>query len=227
MLGQIVWRERDTPLERVDIEGMPVLRGGISRGKFWRFRLGRLLRKFRRQGVRRLLVPTHFEGWDVVRKGGLSPVDEIPFLRSIGAELLILAMKKRGFEPNIATVSLRGSRVDRAMTEAAERLVPQVRDISISAPRGGEVLQQYLRGEWGIAVRPDGAGAVGVIRFDQSGDGRGEVVIALFSGGVELGGVTPNEENFPHFSETEPLPLLAALWESGKIGREKLEFYLT
>ncbi len=227
MLGQIVWRERDTPLERVDIEGMPVLRGGISRGKFWRFRLGRLLRKFRRQGVRRLLVPDDFEGWDTVRKAGLSPVDEIPFLRSIGAELLLILMKKRGFAPDISTVSLRGSRVDRAMTEAAERLVPQVRDISISAPRGGEALQQYLRGEWGMAVRPDGGGAVGVIRFDQSGDRGGDVVISLFSGGVELGGIAPNKGNFPHFYETEPLPLLAALWESGKIGGEKLEFYLT
>lgn len=228
MLGRIVWRERPTELERVEVEGLPILQGGFPKsGWFYRARLGRYLKKLRRQGVRRMLVPEEFSGWEVAKKQGISPVNSISFLRKFSGDFLVFALKKRGYDPGKCAVALRGTRVGRDMIEAADRLVFQVRDICISAPHGGESLQNLLRQEWGLAVHPDGERVEGVIRFDSGGGAEGAVVLSLFGSHPQLGGVVVDPLRFSQFSEEERLQLLTVLWESGKIGREKLEFYLT
>ncbi len=228
MLGQIVWREGGAPLEIVEVKGLRILRGGLSPGgRFSRWRLGRLLRIFRGQGVVRLLVPVDFDGWAQVRRWGFSKVDYIPFLRRNGAALLLLAMRGQGMCPETCCVALRGSRGGRDMEAVAMALIPHVRDIAISAPVGGASIQSRLRKQWGLGVAPDGDEMDGVLCFDGGGRAEGRVVLTLFGDSPVLGGLEINVEKLPAFLETEPLALLAALWEAEKIDGNDLEFYLT
>lgn len=231
LLGQIVWVEEPTSrpsLQLVEIMGMRVLQGELSqRGHFLKWRQKKLLRALRRQGVGRLLAPSDFSGWEMAHEMGFARVNVRPFLRSNSGRLLLMAMKKRGLQPQSCTVALRGTRVGRDMTTAADWLQPQVRDIAITACHGGEHLQRYLRHQWGLAVATDGSGVDGVIRYDEGGAPQGRVVLSLFGSQPQLGDLVPNITNFPQFLQTEPLELLAALWEAGKIEGDTLEFYLT
>lgn len=229
MLGQIVWRDQMTPLEVVDVEGLRLLRGGLPQGEgwLWRRRLKKRLRDFRRQGVYRLLVPEDFNGWETAREMGLRDVNPLPFLRSNAGELLILAMKKEGLQPETCKIALRGTRVGQEMTAAACYLVPRVEDMAIASEQGGQRLQNLLRQRWGLGVVPDGDGVVAATRFDGGGGEGGKVVLSLFGDCPNLGGLVVDCGRFSEFPQTEPLKLLAVLWESGKIDGCKLEFYLT
>ncbi len=228
MLGQLIWSEKPMTLEIVEVEGLRMLRGGFpAEGHFYEYRLGRYLKKLRRQGIRRMLAPPDFGYWDFAKRQGISPVNEQNFLRSCGGELLLLALKKAGKNPADCKIALRGTRVGRDMLLTANFLVTQVRDISISAPHGGSSLQNMLRQEWGVGVFPDGDFVEGAIRFDRGGGEGGGVVLSLFGDDPGLGGLVVNYEKFPVFLAVEPLKLLAALWESGKLMGADLEFYLT
>lgn len=228
MLGQLIWSEKAAPLEIVEVEGLRLLRGGFPpRGRFYEYRLGKYLKKLRGQGIRRMLAPPNFKHWELAKRQGIAPVNELNFLRSCGGELLLLSLKKAGKNPATCRVALRGTRVGRDMIQAAEFLVSYVRDISISAPHGGENLQNLLRQEWGLGVAPDGDFVEGAIRFDSGGGAEGGVVLSLFGDSPELGGLEVNVEKFPLFLETEPLKILAVLWETGKLTEDNLEFYLT
>ncbi len=229
MLGQLIWSEKPASLEIVEIEGLRLLRGGLPRGEGWRWRrkLKKLLRSFRRQGVCRLLVPADFNGWKMAREMGLQEVNPLPFLRSNAGLLLILAMKKENLMANRCKIALRATRVGQEMWAAAGYLVPRVEDMAISAEQGGERLQNFLRQQWGLGVVPDGDGVVAAIRFDGGGDEGGQVVLSLFGECPNLGGLAVNCGKFSEFPQTEPLKLLAVLWESGRIDEGKLEFYLT
>lgn len=200
------------------------MRAKVDPEGYWaKRRIQKVSRLFCRSGVRRVLVPNGFEEWAALEKHGLRRVDPVGFLRAQAAPLAIAALRRQGREPGCCAVALRGIRVDRDVANAAEELCLQVRDVCISVVRGGQELSDYLRWEYGAAVCPDHPAVGAAVRFDPRTGKQGEAVLDLFapkvslSGGrVTLLGVNP--------TETEVLPLIAALWEVGKVQKRDLEF---
>lgn len=184
-------------------------------------RAGRLLRK---AGVLRVLTPEGFQGWEALRRFGLREVDPAPFLRAHAAPLAVAALEKRGERPERCAVALRGARAEREMIRAAHALSQRFREVCVSAPGGGEELGRAMREEYGMAVRPDWPGVPAAVRFDASADMRGGAVLSLFAPRPELAGVEIGWKEGEPDGGTDLLPLLAALWEAGKVGEGALEF---
>ena len=109
------------------------------------------------------------------------------------------------------------------MVRAAEFLCPLVRELAVSARQGGEELSAWLRREYGMPVRPDGEEITAAIRFDETAPGGGGRELSLYGRAPRLAGVCPRAAALAE-GDREDLPLLAALWETGRLEAFGLEF---
>lgn len=219
MLGLLCWsEEREVKTERVQLLGLPVLRVCLSSGGRWRnHRLSRAGRLLARQGVRRVLVPPEFDGWQELSRWGLRGVDPTPLYRDIADRLVLAELTRRGVENQRACVVLRGEYVDGELERTARLLCPKVRTLIIQTQWGGERLARELYRTFGAALQPEGQADV-VVCF--SGPGRpGELVLC---GQTELLGLKLEAEDLTLPGGLEPMPLLTALWQAGRLSREVL-----
>lgn len=203
--------------------GLNVLWAEVDPESFW---AARRLRKaglgFRRAGVSRLLVPGDFESWGIVGAMGLRPVETEPLVQAQSAPLALGSLKHRGLAPDRATVALRGSRADRAVRQAAVELCPRVRNLVIDVPRGGRELAQWLRWEFGMPVLPrEMPGQVGLC-FHPDIQGEDEVDLGLYGPSPRLSGLALAAPELAE-EDRENLPLLAALWEGGRLGPQDIK----
>lgn len=113
--------------------------------------------------------------------------------------------------------------MDRDMVRAAEFLCPRVRDVAVTAPVGGGELAAWLRREFGAPIRPDRGDIPAAVCFDGTGTLDGRRVLSLF--GPEPGWPgSALRASALEPEDREKLPLMAALWESGRGERLGLEF---
>ena len=121
-------------------------------------------------------------------------------------------------------MTLQGDRVTRALRAAAMELCPQVRQLLVEVPAGGEELQRELSREFGLPVVEGGPERQThlTLCFSPSGRvGRGRI--------ADLSGETPALAEY-RFSLREgalpgdaaALPLLSALWASGRLERSDI-----
>ena len=184
---------------------MPILRVEIPEP--WRpRRLRRAARALRKRGVKRVLVPAGFAEWDTLESTGLAPA------------VALAALTGAHIRPEGATVVLRGERVTRAMRMSALKLCPEVKNLLIAAPVGGAGLQAELRREYGVPALEDAPGRAPdlAIHFAPSAGGSARI--------VDLSGNSPRMDHFSFAlreqalpEDCEGLPLLAALWETGRL----------
>ena len=223
MLGELRLEEGERGgARRAELYGMGVLRAWADPdGWFGEGRVRRAGRALRRGGVGRVLAPADFDRWDLLEQAGLRPLDTGPFLRVQGPRLALGCLERQGLAPDRSTVALVGGRADRDMARAAAALCPKVRSLVISAPRGGRELALWLREEFGMAVLPRQAPAQVALNFCP-GQEREEPALDLFGPVPRLGGLTLSA---PALREEDrcSLPLLAALWEGGRLGAEGLK----
>ena len=222
MLGQLKLEEGGWGNARAeDLYGLSVLRTCADpKGYLGGFRLTRAGKKLQTAGVRRVLLPPHFEDSDLLKRFHLRPVDPGPFVRSQSAELALQALKCRGMDLKRATVALRGSRTDRDMAQAARILCPVVRHIIVEAPRGGEELAKELRWEFGIPVLPPEEMGEIALRFDSEAHVQ-EPALELYGLHPDLGGLRICGQDMRE-EDREDLQVLTALWERGKMPPERL-----
>lgn len=219
MLGLVSWsRERNVVVERTQVLGMPVLEARVpTEGAWEKRRLGRAARLLKRQGVRRVLVPRDFTHWDVLTSRGLTGVDVLPLYRAMADRFVLAELERRGVEAHRACVILRGERVDADLARAARLLCPRVRSVVIQVEWGGDRLVRELYWEFGAVAARQEVGGVAV-RFGGEGQA-GELVLC---GRPELLGLELETAGLTLPEAPEPVPLLAALWQAGRLGVEKL-----
>ena len=222
MLGQLVLtpRGRGRP-EAVRLYGLPVLRAEVDGSGFrGERRLRRAGRALRRNGVVRVLAPE--ELLPQLEELGLRRVDPEPFVRAQAATLALAALERWGLAPERAAVALRGARADWDLLRTAEALCPKVRSLIIDAAHGGRELAQMLRREYGVPILPEGERGQAALVFQAGCSGREEVSLELFGlrprpAGLKL--TVPRLEE----GDREDLPLLAALWEGGRLRPEDIK----
>ena len=203
--------------------GLKVLWTEVDPEGLWAARrLRKAGRALRREGVSRLLVPGNFESWGVLRAMGLRPIETEPLVRAHSAPLALESLERRGLAPDRATVALRGSRADWALRQAAVELCPRVRNLVIDVPSGGRELAKWLRWEFGLPILPrEVPGQVGLCYHPECG-GEDEVNLGLYGSCPRLAGLTLAAPELAE-EDRENLPLLAALWEGGKLGPEDIK----
>lgn len=227
MVGWLAEEERQgrrTVLERTGLVGLTVLRAGVPlppklRERTVLRRVEKAAGLLARAGVRRVLTRQDFPHWDVLSAYGLRPVDLEPLCQALAAPLALAALERQGIAPSVGTVALSGRRVSRPLFQAAMALCPQVRTLVIDAPDGGAELAGELRREYGAAALTalDGSAAQVLLSFSP-GEGRG---LRLWGPAPDLDGLTLVPPlDLP--GELAPLPLLAVLWEEGRIPAKEI-----
>ena len=94
------------------------------------------------------------------------------------------------------------------------------------APPGeGEELAAWLREEYGAAVLPPGTAADVTACFGPAGGESGGAVLRLYGPAPQLDGLRllPEEGTLP--PGLAPLPLLALLWECGRLRPEQIRIF--
>lgn len=176
----------------------------------------------RAAGVRRVLTAADFPYWEEVLRAGLRPVEPEAFCQAVAAPLTLAALTWQGRRPEQAAVLLSGRRAEPALVRAAELLCPRVRDLAVDAGREGAELAEWLRAEFGAAVRPAGRADVAVCFGPEGAPGR--TVFRLHGSRPELAGFLPALAGGGLPAGLDRLPLLAALWEAGLLPLETLRF---
>ena len=223
MIGHILYGSPAlwTRLERERVLGLPLLRALAPGGGAGAVR--RAARALRRRGIRRALAPPGFPDWAALEAQGVRPVETGELCRALAPAIALAGLEGLGIPRWEGVVALRGERATRALRQAALALCPQVKGVVVDVPAGGEALRRELRREHGLPALEDGPGrrAHLALHFSPAA-GRGEPV-------ADLAGADPALEGFSFALEgaelpggLAPLPLLSALWESGRLGLERV-----
>ena len=125
-------------------------------------------------------------------------------------------LERLGLAPDRATVALRGRRADRDMARTAAELCQRVRRLVVDAPSGGEELAVWLRREFGLPILPPGEEGHAALCFQEGCPRREEGALELYGPRPGLAGLTLSAPGLS-VEDREDLPLLAALWEGGRL----------
>lgn len=222
MIGQLVstpgGRGRTIPGR---LYGLPVLRAEADRSGFWGDRrLRRAAQGLRRGGALRVLASHDL--LPMLKDLGLRQVDPELFVRAQSVPLALTALERQGLCPGRTALALRGLRADRDMARTAAQLCPQVRGLIIDAPRGGNELAQWLRQEYGVPVLPPWERGQAALTFQQGCSPPEETVLELWGPRPQLAGLSLTAPGLAEDDRAD-LPLLAALWEGGKLGPKDIK----
>lgn len=215
------WR---SVLSAQQVGGMTLLRAQVSAPPGLRRRA--LLRRLRRagerlwaEGVNRVLVAADFPHalWEPLEQAGLAGVETAPLCRAQAGLLVLALLRRRGVEPERATVCLAGESAVGEVQRAAELLAPRVARLVIDCPRQGTELARWLRREYGLPlVEPGSLRADVTAAFAPDRDGV-RADLRLCGRAPELAGLRLEPEEGALPEGFAPLPFMAALWECGQL----------
>lgn len=207
------------PLLRVEVPVRPYFGEGIFRRRVYR-----AAERLWEEGINRVLVPREFPHclWKPLQHAGLQPVEVEPFCQAAAVKLILKELLRRGKTPARSTVCLSGSSAGGALQRTAEELAPSVGRLVIDAGAQGAALTDWLGREFGLpriepgAVRPDLTAAFAPEREGTRAD------LRLYGPMPDLGALrlTAAERSLP--KDIAPLPLLAVLWESGRLSQREI-----
>ena len=112
--------------------------------------------------------------------------------------------------------------MDHALARTAAQLCPLVRRLVVEAPRGGEDLALWLHREFGVPVLPPAEQGAVALRFQGDCPRREDAALELYGPRPGLAGLSLSAPGLAE-EDREDLPLLAALWEGGKLGPEDIK----
>lgn len=176
-----------------------------------------------RAGVRRVVTAADFPCWDRLVQNGLRPVEPERFCQALALPLTLAALRRQGVPPAQASVVLSGPGASHALLRAAEELCPRVRRLSVDVPGEGEALADWLWREFGAArVSPDaGSEADVALRFGPEGR-TGRTTFELYGLRPGLAGLRLIPPEGVGKRGLDTLPVLALLWEEGRLDPQKI-----
>lgn len=227
MVGHLVLRPCSRPrllLERETAADLVLLQAAVAAGpdlgerKLQR-RLDRAAKALVKAGVRRVLVPPEFCHWPQLERWGLRRVDPVPMLQALAAPLALAALERRNCPPERSAVALCAARVTYQVCRAALELCPRVRHLVVRVPVGGERLAAQLRAQFGLPrlEAESGIHAQVAVCFSPDIGVETDHRLELFGRSPSLGGAELRVEEQPELGESEKLPFLSLLWETGRL----------
>lgn len=227
MVGRICWEEGGrfrVVGTKTALQGLPLYQVSLSpQGKGYLPRLKRGIRLFRTQQVGQILLPVDFQAWDVLRQGGLRPYDPLNSLQSLGDLLALRHLRRLGIAPSVAKVALVGERVTPSFQAVALALCPLVAQLSIVAPQGGEALQRHLYRHYGMATGFPWEQCSLLLGFDKIPEENIPPLLPLHQANSPgFSGISMKNPVVP--ADISPLSWMGLLLETGRLGREELEF---
>lgn len=209
-------------LTRATLCGLPVLRAevpapdGLGQRRLER-RIVRAAARLWAAGVSRVLTREDFPCPDALSRAGLAAMETESLCQAAAVPLTLTALSVRGWEPSRAVVALAAEEISLPLARAAEALALHVCRIVVEVEAGGEGLANYLHEEYGLPVLPPKVVRPALtVAFDGSWQGQGPA-LRLYGPKPDLMGVELWSPGVTLPEDCAPLPLLAALWESGRL----------
>lgn len=212
--------------------------GGAGTPEFLlRLRMTAAAKKFRRAGVTRAVFPAEFPYTGLFVRWGVLPVETLPLLRSLAAEMVRAGMAERGLSSGSAHLAVTGEWLTYDLTRTVTELCLHNRYVLLDVPYGGEELCRSLRREYGVSLllkpgKEQLEQADVLLLFAPRGDltCKNPVVLPLFDG-AEVTSLPPlrlpvNLEG--HVPEgCDRTQLFAALLEAGVLRSGQIEIIRT
>ena len=220
-------RGRWPGLEEERLFGLRCLRASVPAGEGMKEnrrlrRVARGARALARAGVRRVLTAPEFPCWETLIQAGLRPVESEAFCQALAAPLALAALEWQGRPPTLACVRLSGRRVSAPLARAAETLCPRVGRLAVDAGEEGRELAAWLRAEFGAAIQPPEAGGADVALCFGPDPAPGRTVFRLCGPRPDLAGFLPAPAGSRLPAGLDRIPLLALLWETGRLPWERV-----
>ena len=220
VLGRLTAQEKGRGRIRMGaVLDMPVLecRADLS-GRWGKRRAERALKRLARAGAEQVLLPDGFPWPELMERYGLTPPDAGPLIRAMAAPLALAALERLERPPERATVALLGRPGSGDAVRAARLLCPVVRRLAMTEGAGAE----ELRRAWGVPVLPPDSPTDVALCFAPGYEGNAPVTLRLWQGTGGLAGFALCCPALPP-EQREDLPLLAALYQAGKLGRGRVK----
>lgn len=213
MLGWICcYGGRKLDVEREQVVGLPVLTLYLpERERGMARRAAKGARLLVRNRVTRVLAPPDFSWWNELRPCGLRPVETRALCCALAPAWVEVSLAARGIGPERAVVCLRGGRESPEMACLARQLCSRVRNLTFDVPGECET-EKSLRREFGLPVLP-------------ARNARPDLVLC-FADGPILEGARYALRGCELPENCESLPLLSALWESGRVKTEDIRIFV-
>ena len=210
MLGRIVWGEgRKAHLHEERMIDLPVLVLTIPRTFRKEKHVERCLSLLRERRVNRVILPEDWEFWQPFRRQGLQVVNTGALRIALAPAWTAALLRRKGLEPERATLRLWGERENTSMYMVARALCPMVRRLTIDVPGGSEIAR-LLHTEFGIPVIPKRKGC-------------SDLDLA-FVPDPQLSNCTIRlKEGIILSAQGDNLEMLCALWENGRILTEDID----
>ena len=207
--------------------GLRCLRAAVPAARLGENRVRRRVEKgaraLGRSGVRRVLTAADFPYWEELRRSGLRPVEVESFCQALAVPLTLAALERQRIPPGQAVVGLWGPRPSRPLLQAAERLCPRVRWLTVEAPGENGHLADWLWREFGAAICPGGGRRPDVVLRFGPGGPEGEITLHLYGSRPDLAGLLPLPPAGVNGAGLDVLPVLALLWEAGYLDLQKIK----
>ena len=164
MLGMITWTSptggwahkrtflKEQKVMRVSFLTAQVTRGPRTSELIMRRRIRAAVKRMRKAGVTRLVLPEDFPYGAELEKGGVMPVSTLSLRRGLAAELARAAMAGRGLSASGASIAVAGDQLSGEMARAVTELSLGSRYVLVDVPYGGEALAAQLRREYGVSL---------------------------------------------------------------------------
>lgn len=208
------WRPTLTPAQ---ILGYPLAEVSLPPGNEER-RLRQGGRLLLRHGIRRVVTAPGLASRETLEALGLALVDPLPLCLSKAGDMVRFLLREVPLRER--RVALRGEAVSGPAWELAHALCPETGGLLLDFDRGGEDLARSLRSGYGAAPLPFGQALPQVtVEFSPRGSPSGRTL--RLWGSPDLAGLTLVPPG-PLPPDLEALPLLALLWEAGRIRKEKI-----
>lgn len=203
MVGMLVWsvprkgkREKSVLLRERSILHMRVCCAEIQKGprtpeSVLRRRVRDAVKRLRKAGVSRVVLPEDFSWADLLERQGLTPVSTLPLRRALAADWVRWSLRERGVPAAQARVAVAAESMTGEVARTVTDLALRHRYVLLSVPYGGEELSHRLRREYGVSLllapsREQLEGADAVLLFAARTDLRGGGVLPLYDESAPL-----------------------------------------
>ena len=235
MVGLLLWKEergkkrertvtvRERSILHVRFQCAEILRTEKTPEVVLRRRVSAAVKRLRKLGVSRVVLPRNFACWRELEREGLQPVSTLPLRRALAADWMGWLLSRQGATPAGSRVAVAADKLTGEVVHTVTELALRHRYILLDLAYGGEELCRQLRREYGVSplLNPTARQieeAEALVLFDPRRDCRCPVTLHLYEERDPL----PPLALPPALEERLPLgadrgQLVSVLWESGAI----------
>ena len=162
MVGLLLWKEergekrawavqvREQSVLHLRFQTAGILRTARTPEPVLRRRVTAALKRLRKLGVDRLVLPEEFPFGDLLEKLELQPVSTVPLRQALAADWVRWRLGERGTAS--ARVAVSAERLTGEVVRTVTELALRYRYVLLDLPHGGEELCRNLRREYGISL---------------------------------------------------------------------------